>query len=138
MKTNKNSVPTVGAVRDTEKQTLNRTTSVKVAINNIPFSEPYLKRIIELLPIGQCNAVSMKDLGFLLNLDDREVRRVIFDLRCKGMIIAGDNNGYYIPNGLRELKAYYKLALSRGRATLKSIEAAKKEIERLEGAAVEE
>ena len=137
MRENKKGVPTVAAVENAEKQTLNHSVGVQAATDNIPFLEPHLKHIMELLPLGQANAVSMYDLSNLLNITDREVRKVIFDLRCKGMVIAGDNNGYYIPNGLNELKAYYKLALSRGKATIRSIKAAKREIERLEGAAVE-
>ena len=75
MRENKKGVPTVAAVENAEKQTLNHSVGVQAATDNIPFLEPHLKHIMELLPLGQ--------------------------------------------------------------ATIRSIEAAKREIERLEGAAVE-
>ena len=87
---------------------------------------PEQKELYSLLPIGAENAISMHKLAKLLDVDDRATRKQIYNLRLAGVIVAGDNNGYYIPANTAELRSYYFFAKARGISTLASLKSARK------------
>lgn len=59
----------------------------------VKFSE-----ILEYIPEGKENAVSMRYLADLLNKDTREIREKVLKARIDGHVIIGDENGYYKPS----------------------------------------
>lgn len=128
-----------GAGTPNSARTVQALTTKKGCKAIVADKEPYGKscnadflRFYENIPMGAANAISMQQLADFYGVTARELRKAVLAARCGGCIIAGDENGYYKPDGLAELKAYYKRALSRGRATFASIAAARQQIEELE------
>lgn len=62
--------------------------------------------LIELIPIGKGEAVSMKTLSKLLGLPSSDVRLMILNARKKGVLICSGDEGYYFPKNEDELKEY--------------------------------
>lgn len=84
--------------------------------------------IIEMIPAGKDNAISMRDIGILCGLSDREVRKAILDARYNGKIICSYERGYYLPEHDTDILAWYKMAKARGLATLKSLKYARQHL----------
>ena len=55
--------------------------------------------------IGQENAAPCKMLEAVFSLNNRTVRKYIHALRCKGIPICSDKNGYYYPDSADEIAA---------------------------------
>ena len=55
--------------------------------------------------IGQENAAPCKTLEAVFSLNNRTVRKHIHFLRCKGIPICSDKNGYYYPDSADEIAA---------------------------------
>lgn len=58
------------------------------------------------IPYGRADAVSAEDLSTLENMDKRELRRAVENARRDGILICGDNHGYYKPESDAEIHAY--------------------------------
>lgn len=84
--------------------------------------------ILELIPKGMNNAISMHDISVLSGMDEREVRQSIFDARCNGTIICSSVNGYFFPETNTELLAWYRTVKKRGMASLESLKSARKQL----------
>jgi len=84
--------------------------------------------LLDIIPEGEENAVSMKFLSAICETDERTIRKAIFDLRCSGAIIAGTSAGYYIPVTEQELKDYYTMARSRALSTFRSLKAVRADL----------
>ncbi len=73
--------------------------------------------ILEFIPTGINNAVSMADLAVITRTDLRTVRRLVHNARKNGAVICStcdnDSGGYYIPRDVAEAVPYYKQQLSR-------------------------
>ncbi len=54
---------------------------------------------------GQRNAASSKKLEAVFNLNGKNIRIIINNLRCEGIPICSDKNGYYYAETLSELSA---------------------------------
>ena len=52
------------------------------------------------VPCGQADAISANDLSDLLEMDRRELRKIIEKSRRAGILICGDNHGYYFPESV--------------------------------------
>lgn len=96
-----------------------------------------LNNLMELLPKGEANAISMAELSRVTGLEDRALRKVIFSNRINGEIIASGIRGYFIPTTKKELMQYYRRHLSRGKATLATLKATRRKLREL-GVAPEE
>lgn len=81
--------------------------------------------IMDYIPTGKDNAVSMKDLAIAMRTDARTVRKMIHSARMDGAIICGTNAGYYKPETDDELLSYYRLARRRALSGLASLKAAR-------------
>lgn len=66
------------------------------------------ERIIDRIGSGKGNAVNMAAVAREYGIDDRTVRRIIYNARIHGTVIIGDKNGYYKPskNDIAELKRF--------------------------------
>lgn len=65
--------------------------------------------------------ISMSALAALLEISERDVRKLVLAERKRGTLIGADNDGYFIPTDTEELRTYYILAYSRAMTTLKSL-----------------
>lgn len=73
-------------------------------------------KIVDFLSSGCENALSLRDLSALLNLDGREIRNMIQRERLKGVPIISDNqNGYFLPETEGDLARF--VSSMRRRAT---------------------
>ena len=72
--------------------------------------------ICDFIGTGKENAVTRGELVAILNLPDRQVRKLIQEARTRGEIIINDQDGagYYLSDDLGEMKR--QLALNQSRA----------------------
>ena len=87
----------------------------------LPKIEGLSKELFDLIPEGEENAVHMKTLADCLNVEGRDIRREVLNLRNKERIIASSQNGYFIPTTKGELLKYYRESRGRALTTLKSL-----------------
>lgn len=69
--------------------------------------DPKYDGLLNLIPIGQDNAISMSSLSKLTDSSLQETRQWVENARLDGMIIASSQAGYYIPIDEEELVEYY-------------------------------
>ena len=62
-----------------------------------------LPKIMDFIPEGRENAVSMWSLSLVLRTDQRSIRKMVHDARISGQIICSDENGYYQPTSDEEM-----------------------------------
>lgn len=87
----------------------------------LPKIDGLSKELLKLIPEGEENAVHMKTLADYLNVEGRDIRREVLNLRKKERIIASSQNGYFIPTTKSELLKYYREARGRALTTLSSL-----------------
>ena len=87
----------------------------------LPKIDGLSKELLKLIPEGEENAVHMKTLANYLNVEGRDIRREVLNLRKKERIIASSQNGYFIPTTKSELLKYYREARGRALTTLSSL-----------------
>ena len=70
--------------------------------------------LLEFIPIGRENAVSLNYLRSVTNMSDRAVRKEIQDINESGtvMICREHKKGYYIPATEREAESYIRYSQS--------------------------
>ena len=56
-----------------------------------------LPLILDYIPEGRENAVSMRYLAIILNTDARTIRSMVHNARISGHVIIGDDSGYFKP-----------------------------------------
>lgn len=86
--------------------------------------------ILDFIPFGKENAISMEELAIRMNTDKRTVRKRVFTARVKGAKICSTcegepTAGYYRPISAAEAIPYVKMQRSRiqsAQAALKPIE----------------
>ena len=78
--------------------------------------------LLDLLPEGQGNHITSKELESITNLKGTEIRREVNRLRTAGVPIASDANGYYIATTEEELTATIRNLQSRRNAMERAIE----------------
>ncbi len=62
--------------------------------------------LIDLIPEGKQDAISMKALSKLVELPSSDVRQMILNARKVGILICSGDEGYYFPADDNELKEY--------------------------------
>lgn len=75
--------------------------------------------ITEYIPVGRENALPMRDLAALLNVDERTIRQLVQRAREQGAPICsewGDNGGYYMPADTYEARRYLRQQKARIRS----------------------
>lgn len=86
------------------------------------------REILDLIPSGHKNAVTTQYLATLLDTDRRHVRSMIENARINGKIIAGTNDGLFIPETEEELREYVSRSYSHIKGSVKSLNPAYKKI----------
>ena len=85
------------------------------------------KSITEFIPSSP-GRISMSKLAELLEVSERDVRRIVLSERLNGELIGSDGDGYYIPSTIDELSVYYRLARSRAMTCLKSLKTTRRRL----------
>ena len=89
--------------------------------------------IEKMLPLGEQDAIHAKELSALLDCTERELRIIIASERNSGRLICSSSNGYFRPANKFELRAYVKVMQAHATSVFKTLQGAKKELEKLEG-----
>ena len=63
------------------------------------------KKLYEMLPSGQANAISITDVAELWDRSERESRRIIEHMIYKDMIVCNLRKGYFVWETLDELES---------------------------------
>ena len=90
------------------------------------------------IPIGAENAISRKNLADLWNVNDREARRIVADLRTIDdgtdyvIVSVSRDSGYYRTQNPVEINHFVNEMHKRIRSTYRAIKAAKRIVRRLE------
>lgn len=92
-----------------------------------------INRILELIPKGRENAVSLHYLAEMLNISERTIKKHVSHIRKKGTPIVGDQFGYYKPANREELQWYYRIFRKRGLTALSSISSARRDLQEVPG-----
>lgn len=79
--------------------------------------------LMDYIPVGEANAVSMAELAALLGVDTRIIRKTVNELRTNGEIICSGNSGYWLPEEPTDSIRYYKRARSMALSILKTLRA---------------
>lgn len=73
-----------------------------------------LKDFVELIPKGQKNAISVKELSELTGLDTRSVRAVVSRIRRQNVIVCSNSDsskgktGFFLPENDAEIEDYVR------------------------------
>ena len=91
--------------------------------------------VLEYIPFGLENAVSMPELARRMGCNQRTARKLVFDARCKGAIICstcyGDkSDGYYRPISEDEAIPYVHMQRERIRSAKLALRSAEKFVNR--------
>lgn len=90
------------------------------------------KTILQMIPRGKMNAVSMRYLSIFLGVDQRTIRSMIAKARIDGNIIAGTDAGLFIPETVSELLEYVRRTQSRIKTSSETLKPAVSFLEGLE------
>ena len=93
--------------------------------------EARMSILLECLPRGEKNAISMREFANITAQNLREARRSIYELRCAGAVICSgtDRNGakgYFLPANRLEVERYVHFQESRIRAAARAVRSARK------------
>lgn len=89
-----------------------------------PPPAPRQSNIRFLIPIGEANAISMRDLAALTGVTERTLRHQIAADRERGLLIASSDAGYFFPETEKERQRYIRRMRARLRSTASIIRAA--------------
>ena len=92
-----------------------------------------INRILELIPEGRENAVSLAYLAEMLKVSERTAKKYVSHARKNGTPIVGDQYGYYRPANREELQWYYRIFRKRGLTALSSISSARQDLQEVPG-----
>lgn len=88
------------------------------------------------LPVGEKNAVFMKELGVRLGVTAEGAKKLVRlarpEAEAQGVIIASSSKGYFIPDGLEELRHYRNMMHKQAVTRLITIKVVNKLIKELE------
>ena len=87
------------------------------------------RNVIDLIPEGEQNAITARELSRILNCHRREITLAINALRCSGEVICSGNKGYYRPACVQEAMRTYRHMTSRQREIAKAAKSAKEYIQ---------
>lgn len=91
-------------------------------------------RIIELLPVGEKNAVKGSMLRKALGFSEREFYRIISRSRRSGVLIcANDKDGYFLPENRKEARKSYKVLSKKAISVLNTLKYIREYAEGVDG-----
>ena len=100
-----------------------------------PPPAPRQQNIRSIIPIGESNAISMRDLAALTGVTERTLRHQITADRERGLLIASSDAGYFFPANEAERERYIRRMKARLRSTASIIRAAE-QAEIVEGGSI--
>lgn len=65
------------------------------------------RAVLNLIHKGAENAISCRDVEMLTGLDRRVVHQTVYDLNLKGVTVASNSFGYFLPVSPMEWREYY-------------------------------
>lgn len=91
-------------------------------------------RVVDLIPDGSDNAISMSRLVALSGAPERSVRKAVELARNEGIAIAVCGNGYYrpLPDDYEKLKHYYHARHHAAMTTLTGLKATRRLLQQYE------
>lgn len=92
-----------------------------LSINNDTRPDSPHRTILDRIPSGRDNAVSMRYLASILGRDERQIRHMIENARIDGNIIAGTGAGIFIPETEAELREYVNRTYSHITTSVKTL-----------------
>ena len=92
-----------------------------IVINNDTSPDSPHRTILDHIPSGRMNAVSMRYLATILGTDRRRIRLLIENARIDGNIIAGTDDGLFIPETEAELREYINRTYSRIQTSVRTL-----------------
>jgi biotin operon repressor len=81
--------------------------------------------ILDSIGVGEDNATHSKRLIDISGLTERELRKVIEQLRRSGTVIISSNKGYYLPETVDELQHYINKESKRAKSIFYTLKTAK-------------
>ena len=94
----------------------------------------YNEIILRAIGTGEEHAVHRAELVQLTGLCERDVRRVIEQLRRGGAVICSDKHGYYMPADRSELEKYVKQETARIRSINRRTAAPRRQLKKMQEA----
>ena len=94
-------------------------------------TEPY-RTILQLIGIGEENAIHLCELIKHTKLHNRELRKCIEQLRRSGFVIISNPSGYFKPGTPAELERYIKQETHRAKSIFYTLKNARQMIKHLE------
>lgn len=88
--------------------------------------EEELPKILDCIPYGRENAVSMRYLAAVLSTDARGIRRMVHDARSSGYVIIGNEHGYYKPQHKDDVIGWIKREMAVLKSKNKALQSARK------------
>ncbi len=82
--------------------------------------------LIGMIPHGEANAISNKELSLMLRTDSRTVREMIHDAREDGAVICSTSAGYFQPENYDELLRYVRKVRAEERSKYRALMSAEK------------
>ena len=73
---------------------------------------PY-RQLLDLIPVGRENAIPIRDLASVMNLEPRQLYRQIEYARISGNIIAGTGDGLFVPDNWFDVEEYVNRSQAR-------------------------
>lgn len=105
---------------------------VTISVNNGKVKLDSIHRnLLDLIPFGSENAISMSKLSYISGYEPREIRKIVLECRIKGCVIGSGTCGYFIPVNEMELRSYYNTASARSRSCAISLHSTRKLIKSL-------
>lgn len=92
-----------------------------ISIHNDTSPDSPHRLILDHIPSGRMNAVTMRYLAMILGTDTRQIRHMIENARIDGNIIAGTNDGLFVPETEEELCEYINRTYSHIATTIKTL-----------------
>lgn len=83
-------------------------------------------KLIDHIPIGKADAISMAEVSRMFNIPERAVRMEILKARIAGELICSDESGYYLPANEFELRSYVGKVEATIKTSRKALKAFKK------------
>jgi hypothetical protein len=97
---------------------------------NASTAEEY-KNLLDNIPVGRQQAISMKLLADSCGLDIAGIKAYVLQARIDGCFIISGQNGYYLPETLDELQSYFQQRRTVIRTASKAIRHFGAELQRL-------
>ena len=94
---------------------------MNIVIKNDASPDSPHRKILDLIPCGIDNAVTTQYIADRLGAERRQVRHMIENARIDGNIIAGTNEGLFVPETDEELRDYVSRAYAHIKGTVASL-----------------